>query len=48
MIVDEQIHFELTTKPLQSGLFGTMKLIINFLCQLRLDPELLERVNMNV
>ncbi len=25
-----------------------MKLIINFLCQLRLDPELMERVHMNV
>ncbi len=25
-----------------------MMLIINFLCQLRLDPELMERVHMNV
>ncbi len=25
-----------------------MKLIINFLCQLRLDPELMERMHMNV
>ncbi len=54
MMVDEQIQsyrisFELT-KPNHSNLalFGTMKLIINFLCQLRLDPELLERVHMNV
>ncbi len=53
MMVDEQIQtyrirFELTTKPLQSGFVCTMKLIINFLCQLRLDPELMERVHMNV
>ncbi len=53
-MVDEQIQsyrisFELTkTKPLQSGFVGTMKLIINFLYQLRLDPELMERVHMNV
>ncbi len=52
MIVDEQIQsyrisFELT-KPLQSGFVGTMKLIVNFLCQLRLDPELMECVHMNV
>ncbi len=45
MIVDEQIQsygisFELT-KPLQSGFVGTMKLIINFLCELSLDPELM-------
>ncbi len=31
---------------LQSDFVGTMKLIINFLCQLRL--ELMERVHMNV
>ncbi len=53
MIVDEQIQnyrisFELTTKPLQSVFVDTMKLIIKFLCQLRLDPELMERVHMNV
>ncbi len=43
-----RIHFELT-RPVQSGFVGTMKLIINFLCQLRLDPELMERVHvMNV
>ncbi len=56
-MVDEQIQsyrirFELTkpnqTKPLQSGFVGTMKLIINFLCRLRLDPELMERVHMIV
>ncbi len=47
MIVDEQIQsymicFDLTTKPLQSSFVGTMKLIINFLCQLRLEPELMD------
>ncbi len=52
MMIDEiqsyRIHFELT-RPVQSGFVGTMKLIINFLCQLRLDPELMERVHvMNV
>ncbi len=53
MMIDEQIQsyrirFELT-KLVQSGFVGTMKLIINFLCQLRLDPELMERVHvMNV
>ncbi len=31
----------------QSGFVGTMKLIINFLCQLRLDPELMERVHIS-
>ncbi len=49
MMVDEQIQsyrisFELT-KPNLSNL-GL--LIINFLYQLRLDPELMERVHMNV
>ncbi len=34
------------TKLLQSDFVGTMKLIINFLCQLRL--ELMECVHMNV
>ncbi len=34
--------------PLQSCFVGTMKLIINFLCQLRLDPEFMEHVHMNV
>ncbi len=53
MIVDEQIQsyrisFELTIKPLLSGFVGTMKLIINFLCQLRLDPELMEHVHITV
>ncbi len=44
-----RISFELTkTKPLQSGFVGTMKLIINFLCQLRLDTELMEHVHMKV
>ncbi len=52
MIVDEQIqsyriHFELTKPTLQSGFVGTMKLIINFVCQLKLDPELMERMHMN-
>ncbi len=53
MMVDEQIQsyrigFELT-KPNHSNLaLLYMKLIINFLCQLRLDPELMERVHMNV
>ncbi len=36
------------TKPVQSGFVGTMKLIINFLCQLGLDPELMKRVHVNV
>ncbi len=36
------------TKPLQSGFVGTMKLIINFLCQLRLYSEFVEREHMNV
>ncbi len=36
------------TKPLKSAFVGTMNLIINILCQLRLDPELMERVHMNV
>ncbi len=49
MMLDEHIQsyrisFELT-KPLQSG---TMKRIISFLCALRLDPELMQRVHMNV
>ncbi len=52
MMVDEQIQsYRIKvdkTKPLQSGFIGTMKLIINFLCQLRLDPELMERVHMDV
>ncbi len=52
MMVDEQIQsyrisFELT-KPLQSGFVGTMKLIINFLVRLRLDPELMEHMHMIV
>ncbi len=53
MIVDEQIQsYRISfwvdkTKPPQSGFVGTMKLIINFLCQLRLDPELM-RVHVNV
>ncbi len=52
MMVAEQtqgyrISFELT-KPVQSGFVGTMKLIINFLCQLRLDPKLMEHVYMKV
>ncbi len=28
--------------PVQSGFVGTMNLIINFFCQLRLDPDLME------
>ncbi len=52
MMLDEHIQsyrisFELT-KSLQSDFVGTMKRIINFLCALRLDPELMERVHMNV
>ncbi len=51
MMVDEQIQsyrisFELT-KPYHSNL-ALLKLIINFLCQLRLDSELMERMHMNV
>ncbi len=47
MMVAEQtqgyrISFELI------GFVGTMKQIINFLCQLRLDPELMEHVHMKV
>ncbi len=53
MMVDEQIQsYRISwvdkTKPVQSGFVGTMKLIINFLCQLRLDPELMELVHTNV
>ncbi len=58
MMVAEQpqgyrISFELT-KPNQSQAgfvkikIGTMKLIINFLCQLTLDPELMERMHVKV
>ncbi len=52
VMVDEQIQiyrisFELN-KPLQSGFGGTTKLIINFLFQLRLDPELMAHMHMNV
>ncbi len=53
-MVDEQIQsyrisFKLT-KPNHSNraFFGTMMRIINFLCQLRLDPELVEHVRINV
>ncbi len=46
MMVAEQIQsYRISwvdkTKPLQSGFIGTMMLIINFLYQLRLDPELM-------
>ncbi len=53
MMVAEQtqgyrISFELT-KPNQFNQFvGTMKLVINILCQLRLDPELMVQVHMKV
>ncbi len=54
MIEDEQIQsyiirFELKkTNQSSPALLVKLKLIINFLCQLRLDPELMERVHMNV
>ncbi len=52
MMVAEQtqgyrISFELT-KPVQFGFVGTIKLIIKFVCQLRLDLELMEHMLMNV
>ncbi len=53
MMVDEQIQsyrislsWQNQTTPI--CFVGTMKLIISFLCQLRLDPELMERMHMNV
>ncbi len=36
------------TKPLQSGFVGPMKLLINFLCQLRVDPGFVEHEHMYV
>ncbi len=55
MFIDEQIQSYrisfVLTKPNQTTpiwLCWYMKLIINFLCRLRLDPELMERVHMIV
>ncbi len=54
MMEDEQIQsyrisFELTKANHSNlALLVPWKLIINFLYQLRLDPELMERVHMNV
>ncbi len=36
------------TKPLQSGFVGPMKLLINFLCQVRVDPVFVEHEQMYV
>ncbi len=47
-ILSYRINWVDTTQPLQSGFVGTMKLIINVLCQLRLYPELMERVHIKV
>ncbi len=53
MMVDEQINsywisFELTNQTTPIRFRWYMMLIINFLCQLGLDPELMKRVHMNV
>ncbi len=54
MNVDEQIQsYRISLEVIKPNLYnlsllGTMKMIINFLCQLRLDPELTEHVHMNM